>query len=55
MDALNNCARELLGSPMPSLFMELSFSGLPVVPELHITDLGLVSAAEFKIVPLEVE
>jgi adenine deaminase len=55
MDALNRCARELLGCSMPALFMELSFMGLPVVPELHISDLGLVSAAEFKIVPLEVE
>ena len=55
MDALNQCAREVLGAPMPAIFMELSFMGLPVVPELHITDLGLVSASEFKIVPLEVE
>jgi adenine deaminase len=55
MDALNRCARELLDCQMPALFMELSFMGLPVVPELHISDLGLVSAAEFKIVPLEVE
>jgi adenine deaminase len=55
MERLNRCAKEILGSPMPAPFMELSFMGLPVVPELHISDLGLVRASEFRIVPLEAE
>jgi adenine deaminase len=54
MNTLNQRTAELLGTTMTSIFMELSFMGLPVVPELHITDLGIVLNSEYRVVPLEV-
>jgi len=33
-------------------FMTLSFISLPVIPELKITDKGLVDVNKFKIVPV---
>ena len=33
-------------------FMALSFLALPVVPELRLTDKGLVDVSRFQIVPL---
>lgn len=44
-------AREL-GSPLDNVFMTLSFLALPVIPELKLTDRGLVDVASFGIVPL---
>lgn len=44
-------AREL-GSPLDNVFMTLSFLALPVIPELKLTDRGLVDVASFKIIPL---
>ncbi len=41
-----------LGSTLADPFMTLSFLALPVIPELKITDLGLVDVAAFKPVPL---
>ena len=32
--------------------MAMSFMALPVIPELKLTDNGLVDAREFKVVPL---
>jgi adenine deaminase len=38
-----------LGSLPPAPFAILSFLALPVIPELRLTDLGLVDVAEFKL------
>ncbi len=46
------CAARDLGSPLKDPFMTLSFLALPVIPELKITDRGLVDVREFKRVPL---
>jgi adenine deaminase len=42
-----------LGVTMPSPFMVMSFLALSVVPELKLTDRGLVDAIRFELVPLE--
>jgi adenine deaminase len=42
-----------LGVTMPSPFMAISFLALSVVPELKLTDRGLVDATRFALVPLE--
>jgi adenine deaminase len=39
-----------LGNLPPSPFAILSFLPLPVIPELRLTDLGLVDVAEFKLI-----
>jgi adenine deaminase len=39
-----------LGSSLPAPFATLSFMALPVIPELKITDLGLVDVNEFKLI-----
>jgi len=44
-----------MGVTMGSPFMTLSFLALSVIPELKITDRGLVDVAHFSLVPLEVE
>ncbi|HUL29596.1 MAG TPA: adenine deaminase C-terminal domain-containing protein, partial [Thermodesulfobacteriota bacterium] len=41
-----------LGCKVPDPFMTLSFLSLPVIPELKITDKGLVDVNQFKLVPL---
>ncbi len=41
-----------LGCKLPDPFMTLSFLALPVIPELKLTDKGLVDVTKFKIVPL---
>jgi adenine deaminase len=41
-----------LGCKLPDPFMILSFLSLPVIPELKLTDRGLVDVNQFKIVPL---
>ncbi len=38
-----------LGTTLPSPFSTLSFLALPVIPELRLTDLGLVDVNEFKL------
>jgi adenine deaminase len=45
-------ATKALGCRLPDPFMTLSFLSLPVIPELKITDKGLVDVNQFKIVPL---
>jgi adenine deaminase len=42
-----------LGSPLTNPFLTLSFLALPVIPELKLTDKGLVDVSEFRIIPLE--
>jgi adenine deaminase len=39
-----------LGSSLTSPFAVLSFLALPVIPELRLTDLGLVDVSEFKLI-----
>lgn len=54
IDRLNNSARSL-GNQMDAPFMALSFISLPTVPELGLTDMGLIDVLAHKIIPLEVE
>lgn len=51
IEALKKAARTL-GCPLKDPFMALSFLALPVIPELKLTDLGLVDVGQFKIVPM---
>jgi adenine deaminase len=51
LEALYN-ASKALGCKLSDPFMTLSFLSLPVIPELKITDRGLVDVNQFKIVPL---
>jgi adenine deaminase len=51
LKALHLCA-ERMGCRLPDPFMTLSFLALPVIPELKLTDKGLVDVTQFKIVPL---
>jgi adenine deaminase len=50
-EKLTEAARNL-GCPLKEPFMALSFLALPVIPELKITDRGLVDVKEFRHVPL---
>jgi adenine deaminase len=50
-EQLTEAARSL-GCPLDEPFMALSFLALPVIPELKITDRGLVDVKEFRHVPL---
>ena len=51
LEALHGAAKTL-GCKIPDPFMTLSFLSLPVIPELKITDKGLVDVNLFKFVPL---
>ena len=51
LEALH-AATKTLGCKLPDPFMTLSFLSLPVIPELKITDKGLVDVNQFRIVPL---
>ena len=44
-----------LGSVLHDPFMVMGFMGLEVIPELKLTDQGLVDVEQFKPVPLFVE
>lgn len=50
-EAIENAARNL-GCKLPSPFMTLSFLALPVIPELRLTDRGLVDVNAFDYVEL---
>lgn len=54
VDAINAAARSL-GCELDSPFMALSFMALPVIPDLKLTDLGLVDVRSFEFVDLFVE
>ena len=41
-----------LGAAVREPFMAMSFMALPVIPELKLTDLGLVDVGAFQVVPL---
>ncbi|MGH2715613.1 MAG: adenine deaminase [Thermoleophilaceae bacterium] len=51
---LNRAAEEELGVALEEPFMQLSFLALSVIPELRLTDGGLVDVGEFAYVPVEV-
>jgi adenine deaminase len=44
-----------MGVTMSAPFMQLSFLALSVIPELKITDRGLVDVGRFELVPLGIE
>ncbi len=48
-------AAKALGVTLPDPYMALSFLGLAVIPELRLTDLGLVDVRQGRLVPLAVE
>ncbi len=53
VDAAERCANEAartLGGTMDHPFMTLAFLALPVIPELKLTDKGLVDVAKFDFV-----
>ena len=50
-----NRAASSLGCTLPEPFMSLSFLALPVIPELKLTDMGLVDVKKFSLVPLFVD
>jgi adenine deaminase len=52
LDHLHAAVREL-GSTLAAPFMTLSFLALSVIPELKITDQGLVDVERFEIVPFD--
>jgi adenine deaminase len=49
---LERVAAESLGVRFPAPFMTLSFLGLSVIPELRLTDRGLVDVGAFALTPL---
>jgi adenine deaminase len=53
-DGLNRLQQTVkaMGGLLEEPFMALSFLALPVIPELKITDKGLVDVTQFKLVPL---
>lgn len=51
LDVLNRDARSL-GCEMDAPFMSLSFVSLPTVPDLGLTDMGLVDVLSHKLIPL---
>ena len=52
MEKIKEAARAL-GCPLASPFLTLSFLALPVIPELKLTDKGLVDVSQFRIIPLD--
>ena len=53
MDDLNRLVLAM-GSDLPAPFMTLSFVSLPTVPELGLTDKGLIDVMEHRIIPVMV-
>jgi adenine deaminase len=51
LEGLNRAAASL-GCTLPEPFMSLSFLALPVIPELKLTDMGLVDVNRFNMVSL---
>jgi adenine deaminase len=51
---IDEAAHGTLGATLPAPFMAMSFMALSVVPELKLTDRGLVDVDRFELVPLEV-
>jgi adenine deaminase len=53
VERMEDAARSM-GCSLPAPFMAMSFLALSVIPELKITDRGLVDTIRFELVPLEV-
>jgi adenine deaminase len=53
LDALGEAAATRLGTTVEEPFMQLSFFALSVIPELRLTDGGLVDVGRFDYVPVE--
>ena len=53
-DQLDNLigVAHIMGTTLKDPFMTLSFLALPVIPELKLTDIGLVDVNKFEVVPL---
>jgi adenine deaminase len=51
LDRLIGAANDM-GATLKDPFMTLSFLALPVIPELKLTDIGLVDVNKFEVVPL---
>jgi len=45
-------ASRALGCPLSDPFMALSFLALPVIPEIRVTDYGIIDVEKFDVVPL---
>lgn len=54
VEALEAAAADC-GATLHAPFMALSFLALSVIPELKVTDLGLVDGVKFEVVPLQLE
>lgn len=54
IDAMNDAARQL-GCPLPAPFMTLSFISLPTVPELGLTDKGLVDVLAHQLITVQLD
>jgi adenine deaminase len=54
VEHMERVAREDLQTTLPNPFMAMSFMALSVIPELKLTDRGLVDVNRFELVPLEV-
>jgi adenine deaminase len=50
-----NSAAKTLGCTLPAPFMSLSFVSLPTVPQLGLTDMGLVDVVNRKLINVEIE
>jgi adenine deaminase len=55
IEALNRAAAERLGATVHEPFMQLSFIALSVIPQLRLTDGGLVDVDRFAYVPVRVD
>jgi len=55
IEALNRAAAERLGTTVAEPFMQLSFIALSVIPQLRLTDGGLVDVDRFAYVPVQVD
>jgi adenine deaminase len=54
IEALNRAAAERLGTTVEEPFMQLSFIALSVIPQLRLTDGGLVDVDRFAYVPVHI-
>ncbi|MHA1718043.1 MAG: adenine deaminase [Promethearchaeota archaeon] len=54
VDKYNNVKKSArdMGSSLENVFMTMSFMALAVIPEIKITDMGIVDVNSFKIIPL---
>jgi adenine deaminase len=55
IEALNRAAAERLGATVAEPFMQLSFIALSVIPQLRLTDGGLVDVDRFAYVPVQLD